>query len=233
MSVLRAWKILEEDLVDGLEFLSLIPSWIGWNLNALYETLQDKPAPGAASQVVKGHDHYAAADGGHGGRIVGRNMAAMLGAGTFGYGEVTVTGGTVNTWIKVPTNYSGSIPSFRAWCSAGMVSPSGNAPAAPNMDAYIFVYSPVDCDIRIVHGTTSFASAVASFSPSSPFFSDMIRVANIPANDEGWNQYDLEVRSASEGTISIGYGNISESPIVEGSYVAGSPPSQSQQLGGV
>lgn len=232
-SVLRAFKALEEELLDALEFVDVVLSWTAWGLNALYEAALDKPAPGATNQAVKGHDHLSVASSGQGGRIVGRNMCAMGGAGVRGFGEVEITALNVNTWVGLPTNYiNAGLYSFRAWISDDMISPAGNAPDQPHLDAYVYVYSAIQVDIRIVHGSTAFASAVATFTPNAPFLSGLVRIERIPANGAGWNPYYLQVRSADQDWIYVGFLNHSESPIVNDTYVAGQPPAQSQQLGG-
>jgi hypothetical protein len=233
MSVLRAWKALEEDLLSAKEFLGVALSWAAWQKNALYEALLDKKAPGATSQAVQGHDHVAAVDGGQGGRIVGRSMAAMGGAGNNGFAEVEITALNTSTWVTVPVNYAtNGIPSFRAWCGKGMISATGTAPSAPCLDAKVLVFSDLTVDVRIQHATTSFYSATKTHTPSGSFLSSLLHITNIPANDEGWNPYNLQVRSSGLGSyIYICLVNESESPIVDGTYYAGTPPTPTQQIG--
>ena len=231
--ILRGFPIFDEALLDTFEFLDLGPMWGSWHLNALYEAILDKPAPGATDQAVKGHDHDPNVTDGQGGAPIGRAFCGGAGQGNNPLYTIVITTGDLNTWKVVsPLRNAAGKATLRAYIGPGIKS-TGNPPAiAPYIDGEVFIYSVEDVQLRIRNVTLAVYSLEATHTKRSiGHYAKWTRITRIPCNGEGWDAFDLEVKASIETTIYVGRIQLSESPIVGAEVVALVPSLGSQTLG--
>ena len=200
MSVYRWFSELVNEMVEANQWLdSEVLFRITSTLNAQYEFLTDKAAPGATSQTIQGHDHTST----QGGRTVARGTLYSAGAGKNQLFKWTPS--AINTWYSADNANSTTLQRggtlFYAYCSAtttGSSSPYTN----PVAWGYLRVQCPIHgtsttISIRVKNVTLSkYSETVTVAAPGgggSPV-SASVEFEEIPIQP-GWNEFDIEMQT--------------------------------------
>jgi hypothetical protein len=173
-------------------------------LSGLYEGVHDWRAPGAVSQVCRGHDH---AD--YGGRLVarGRQYTAANGQNVL----YTLSSWTSATWTDIDDDdtkdrTTAGIGMCRFRASPGMSSTGTPPSAAPYLTALILVDVSLSAastvEFRFLRTGTAFSSASSSLGSTSSF-SGWVVVDFIPCIDTGIDNFTLQTQVTGSGTGEI------------------------------
>lgn len=171
-------------------------------MNALYEFIYDKPAPGATSQAIQGHNHNST----QGGRVVARGTVFVGGAGKNQYFLADLI--SSSTWYTADNNNSSTLQRGGSigWFYASATSTGASSPyTTPVGWAYLRIMWPPSTgshtlSARLYNRTMSKYSdtQTAVLSPGTgvnPETADMT-FTEVPIQ-AGWNEFDLQFSSSS------------------------------------
>jgi len=167
--------------------------------NALFEFIFDKPAPGATSQAIQGHDHTST----QGGRVVARGSLYSGGAGKNQFLQFVGPGsGVWGNADNANTSSRQRSTTFWAYSSAttsGSSSPYTNPVAWCSLRFQYETHGTARViSARLQNNTTSKTSDVVTFNiPGSTGIvsaSPALLLEEVPISS-GWNEYTLELMS--------------------------------------
>jgi len=201
-TIRSAFPALEETLFDADEFAHAYALRSLYEFgNALYEGIEEKRAPGASSQVCRGHDHDASNYGGraiaHGGCYTATILdttylyrIAWVGASYSGYYAWDLDDG-------VDRRSAASVGMAVFWVGPGLSS-SGSPPTnPPYLTAKLHVRWTAASGVpsfnfRALHIASGNYSAVTSVS-AAPSYDAWIEIDKIPCVGNAVNEIQLEV----------------------------------------
>ena len=200
MSVYRWFSELVNEMVAANQWLDTEVLFRATaQANALYEFVFDKPAPGANTQAVQGHDHSTT----QGGRTCARGTAYSGGAGQEQLFKFQAAGPTI--WGNCDNANSSSkqrSTTFWAYCSGtstGLSSPYTNPVAWCSLR---FIFEPRARDkvisFRLQNNTLTKTSETQTFDSivgsSTVVASASLTLKEVPIQ-QGWNEFTLELMS--------------------------------------
>lgn len=212
-TILSSFPKLEDDLVAADEWFDSYSLRQLYRFeNALYEGIEEKLAPGATSQVCRGHDHDS---GNYGGRAIARGgcyTGTLLGATylyRLAYDGNTYTGYYAFDYDDGTTRRSNnSVGMGIFWVGPGLTS-SGNPPTNPPwLTAKVWVewdagVATPTMNFRALHIGSGNYSAVTTVSSTSSYGA-WITIDKIPCAGDAVNeiQFELEM-TGTTNTVNI------------------------------
>ena len=208
MSVYRWFSELVNEMVDSNQWLDTEVLFRATSqANALYEFIFDKPAPGATSQAIQGHDHTTT----QGGRTCARGTVYSGGAGQDQFFKWEPSAAT--TWYSADNanssskQRSGSL--FWAYCS-GTTTGASSPYTTPVAWLHVRVLKPgaggggnKTVSARINNVTLSKYSETKTFTVaaggSSPV-SESLDFVEVPIQP-GWNEFDIEYQTDKDSPV--------------------------------
>ena len=204
---------LDDKLLDDVSWMPLHAYFwklAFWSANALYEGILNRASPGASSQEIKGHDHYAS---GYGGRAIGHGCIWSHHNVHGAYGWITATLGTVNQWEyadlsetyrrtnstpNATTGANSTAPLIKAYVTTGFTSSGAPPSSTPYLGAWIYV-SPTDStttvEARLYNQTTATRSPAVTVTNDAWTY-----IRFVPCSGGAWNDFDVQIRRTNTTT---------------------------------
>lgn len=206
MSVFRWFSELVNEMTEGQQWLdSEVLFRVTSQVNALYELILDKPAPGATSQGIQGHDHTST----QGGRTVARGTLYSAGAGKQQLFKFEGPGsGVWGNADNANTTARQRSVTFKAYCSGtstGSSSPYTTPVAWCSLRFQFETHGTARViSVRLQNSTLTKTSDVVTFNiPGSTGIissSPPLLLTEVPIT-AGWNDFVLELMSDHDSPI--------------------------------